>query len=210
MSIVRIYVEGVNDCVFVRDYLECVFGFEEDESGVFVKDTIQIVDITVLRGWDKLTNDKILGDFQDDLDAGIKSLVIIDADKLDNDESFSVRMGQVAKIKLDNSLAFDYFLIPNNEDDGCLETLLRIILVEENQVLLDCLDSRDACLQAAEKTIDRELKIPPSKGGEKSKIAQLRKFLNASSDYKDNSIWNLNHPYLNPLKEFLSSQLDLN
>lgn len=205
MNRIRIYVEGVNDQVFIQNYLETVLGFTKEEA-ILCRENIR-VQLYVLKGWDKLKTTKIIEDFRDNVDQGIKSLVIVDADKADNDGTFAVRAGQIDAIKSEHNIDFNYFLIPNHQDDGYLETVLRVILKEEYKALLDCLDGRDSCLQEADRNIARTLKIPPSKGGEKSKIAQLRKFLDASSDYKDNSIWNLNHDYLSPLKNFLEEQL---
>ncbi|MBL4648384.1 MAG: hypothetical protein JKY03_01540 [Aureispira sp.] len=211
----HIYVEGKNDRVFLCDYLEEIFGLNISVSGNSKNKTFSFQgtnvsgQILLLEGWGNLNKAFFQNQFNDNTNESIKNIVIVDADKTTNGGSFGVRKQEVDKIKLNASLVFEYFLIPNDQQDGYLETALREILVVDNKALLDCLDSRDACLQAADQKISRTLKIPPSKGAEKSKLNQLRVFLDSVSNYKDNTIWNLNHPYLNPLKEFLSTQLGL-
>jgi len=211
----HIYVEGKNDRVFLCDFLEEIFGLNISVNGNSKNKTFSFQgtnvsgQILLLEGWGNLNKAFFQNQFNDNTNESIKNIVIIDADKTTNGGSFGVRKQEVDKIKVNASLVFEYFLIPNDQQDGYLETALREILVVDNKALLDCLDSRDACLQAADQKISRTLKIPPSKGAEKSKLNQLRVFLDSVSNYKDNTIWNLNHPYLNPLKEFLSTQLGL-
>lgn len=150
-------------------------------------------------------------DFRANEEEGIRTIVIIDADTVDNQGSFCVRQEQVEKIKSGQNLTFECFLMPNHarEADGYLETALREILVEENQGLLDCLDANDTCLRHAQEKMEREINLYPLKGAEKFKINYLRNLLKDGNDYKDLTIWDLNHEYLNPLKEFLEEHLGL-
>jgi len=211
----HIYVEGKNDRVFLCDYLEKILGLSISISGSSKNKTFSFQgtnvsgQVLLLEGWGNLNKPFFQNQFNDNTDDGIKNIVIIDADKTTNGGSFSVRKQEVDNIKINHSLVFDYFLIPNDQEDGYLETILRAILVVDNKALLDCLDSRDACLQAANQVISRTLKIPPSKGAEKSKLNQLRVFLDSVSNYKDATIWDLKHPYLEPLKNFLTQHLEL-
>jgi len=160
-------------------------------------------------GWSRLNTAPVHDDFRTNMEEGIKSLVIVDADSAKNDGGFAVRNEQLSRIKENKELDFNYFLIPNSEEeeDGDLETILRNILVEKYQPILSCLDSYHNCLNQVQEGLGEDLQIL----NEKNKIAVFRKVVKDSKrvDYKDSSIWNLNHPYLNPLKEFLSSQLGL-
>lgn len=219
MNKARIYVEGSNDLDFFIDYIEVVFEQEVtiQKSGktrvcTFGDNQVELLTLGLGRdkgGWSRLNTAPVYEDFQANMEEGIRTLVIVDADSAENDGGFAVRNEQLSKIKKTKGLDFDYFLIPNSEeqDDGDLETVLRKILVEKYQPILGCLDSYHECLNKAQSTLGEDLQIL----NEKNKIAVFRKVVKDSKriNFKENSIWNLNHPYLNPLKQFLSTQLGL-
>lgn len=219
MNRAKIYVEGSNDLDFFIDYIEVVFGQEVtiQKSGknrvcTFGDKKVELLTLGLGRdkgGWSRLNTAPVHDDFRANMEEGIKSLVIVDADSAKNDGGFAIRNEQLLSIKENEELDFNYFLIPNSEEeqDGDLETILRNILVEKYQPILGCLDSYHDCLSKVQERLGEDLQIL----NEKNKIAVFRKVVKDSKrvDYKDSSIWNLNHPYLNPLKEFLSSQLGL-
>jgi hypothetical protein len=219
MNKAKIYVEGSNDLDFFIDYIEVVFGQEVtiQKSGktrvcTFGDNKVELLTLGLGRGkggWSRLNTAPVHDDFRENMEEGIKALVIVDADSARNDGGFSVRNEQLSSIKENKALDFNYFLMPNSkeENDGDLETVLRNILVEKYQPILGCLDNYHNCLSKVQDTLEEDLQIL----NEKTKIAVFRKIVKDSKrvDYKDDTIWNLNHPYLNPLKEFLSTQLGL-
>ncbi len=126
-----------------------------------------------------------------------------------NQGGFAVRRGQLESIKI--TVPFNYFLVPNHQDDGYIETLLSNIIVEEYQPALDCLKGQDQCLQAANEAVlqGRKLVVAPQKSADKAIMGAFRTRLkNRGVDsFKDATIWNLNHSYLDPLKNFLETHL---
>ena len=69
------------------------------------------------------------------------------------------------------------------------------------------MDSYHDCLSKVQERLGEDLQIL----NEKHKIAVFRKVVKDSKriNYKDSTIWNLNHPYLDPLKAFLTKELGL-
>ncbi|MGH1335273.1 MAG: DUF3226 domain-containing protein [Aureispira sp.] len=209
----KIYVEGINDLVFLGTYLQTVMGFQGDNNPkgrihLFKKEgrTVQLLE---LGGYSNLNTTTIKEDIEDDLEDGIKSLVILDTDTIYNDGGFSVRTAAVDTIKV--TVPFEYFLIPNAQDDGYLETLLGNILVEEYQASLQCFRDQDQCLKQTNSNLltGKKLKVTPEKAADKAALNSfMRRLENKGKDkFKDQTIWNLHHPYLDPLKTFLEKHL---
>lgn len=219
MNKAKIYVEGSNDLDFFIDYIEVVLkekvtilGTGKTRICTFGNNKVELLTLGLGKdkgGWSRLNTRPVHDDFRDNMQDGIKTLVIVDADSAKNDGGFAIRSEQLSKIKADKGLDFKYFLIPNSkeQEDGDLETILRNILVEKYQPVLGCLDAYHECLSKAKDALGEDLQIL----NEKNKIAVFRKVVKDSKriNYKDNSIWDLNHPYLDPLKDFLTKELGL-
>jgi hypothetical protein len=211
----HIYVEGKNDRVFLTSFLEEVLGLTVTISGNVKKQVFKFSganlegQISILGSWAAIKKDFFQDQFIANEVDGIKTVLLLDADKSTNQGGFTVRQSEVEVVKA--RVDFEYFLIPNHQEDGYLETIFRNILVEDNQGLLDCIDANENCLRTAADQLSRDVNLFPLKSAEKAKLNYLRRLLKDldNGNYKDNTIWNLNHPYLNPLKEFLSTQLGL-
>lgn len=69
------------------------------------------------------------------------------------------------------------------------------------------MDAYHVCLSNVQAALGEDLQIL----NEKLKIAVFRKIVKDSKriDYKDSTIWDLNHSYLDPLKTFLIRELGL-
>lgn len=219
MNKARIYVEGSNDLDFLIDYIEVVLEQEvtilrtgKTRVCTFGDNEVELLTLGLGKdkgGWSRLNTTPVHDDFRDNMQDGIKTLVIVDADSAANDGGFAKRNEQLSKIKADEGLDFKCFLMPNSEEqnDGDLETILRNILVEKYQPILSCLDAYHVCLSNVQAALGEDLQIL----NEKLKIAVFRKIVKDSKriDYKDSTIWDLNHSYLDPLKTFLIRELGL-
>lgn len=210
---VKIYVEGINDVVFLGTYLQEVLGFEGDNNP---KDKIHLfqtattrVQLLALGGVSNLKDNIIQQEIQEDFEDGIKTLIILDADNEHNGGGFAIRKTALETIK--SNLSFEYFLIPNHQEDGYLETLLGKIIVEEYHTALQCLKDQDQCLASANKSIltGKKIKVAPAKSADKAVVHSFMSRLdNKGKDkFKDSTIWNLQHPYLTPLQHFLQTHL---
>jgi len=208
---VRIYVEGINDIVFLKNYLETVFNFKIDYQGK--KDTFEnekvLGSFVATKGWGKINTSYYHKEFEDNANKGFTTLIILDADTIHNDGGFGVRQAQVEAVQA--TIPFEYFLIPNGGGDGYLETLLSNIIVEEYRDALQCLRGQDECLRAANASITgKQLKVSPDKAADKAVMNTFMSRLKneGQNKFKDATIWNLNHVYLAPLKNFLQAHLN--
>lgn len=217
MSRVKIYVEGINDVFFLKAYFEEVLGIAILEEGGKKKKnkryTFNNGDGEILTlglgqdkgGYSRLNTEEVHADFRENEDESIRTLVLIDADTSNNGGGFTIRQRFLNQLREEHNLSFESFLIPNNQDDGDLETLLREILVEDCRPVLDCLDNYHNCLERTAENTGRSLNLL----NEKQKLDIFRKILSQEKkiNYTDNSIWNLEHEYLTPLRTFLEEHL---
>ena len=94
------------------------------------------------------------------------------------------------------------FLLPNDCDPGCLETLLEWIAVPDHRVVYECFREYETCLHSYSKSY----RLPNPK-------ARIYAYCEALSiephhskrDYSDPLYWDLNASALEPLKQFSST-----
>lgn len=88
------------------------------------------------------------------------------------------------------------FLLPNDQDSGCLETLLQRLAVDEHRVIYDCFAHYEQCLRDSASNYE----LPHVKG----KIYAYCEALGIEErDYTDTQFWNLEAAEIEPLKLFL-------
>ena len=107
------------------------------------------------------------------------------------------------KIEITNGLGAEkltcpFFLLPDNHSDGNLETLLLSLTIPAHSSVLSCFDEYCHCLGGYKK--------PDSKVKVYSYVAAIQGpevAKEGARDYKNESVWDLNHPNLNALINFL-------
>ena len=217
MGAVNIYVEGNADVKFLSDYVEYLgLGqlskpnkHENNASKASLKKTDGAdIFINALGGWTNVQN--ISPNIQSTLDDGGKVLIVFDAD-----DNAAQRKREIIS-KVGNLSEKEVFLFPNDKDSGALEELLEKIVNGNNLPIFDCWDKYEKCLQS-KKIIGRS--EPLTTPAKKTKIygyleallgetkSEKEKIKEVKRDYKDPSMWNLDAPYLEPLKNFLISAL---
>lgn len=197
MSSTKFYVEGPSDRKFLQDILK--HWYEISLPNEF---------INVLDGKDNLKSrfeEELIRNrpnFITDQIQDIRSVVILDAD--DN----PIHRRQVVS-QLAANYQFDFFLWPNNELSGDLESILERIYHPVHQAFFDCWQTYENCLQAS-----GNYYLPNRKG---KIFAYLESMLGHTSsqrdliskpdkrDFLNPNHWTLDptHPSLKPLKEFL-------
>ena len=196
-----IYVEGIADVRFFSQYIQHLFGVMVPEER-----------IVKLDGWTNLKGTTWLQRMRAITDKDGTNIVIIDAD---ND--IQARRSDILAWKTENDLDFELFLLPNNKDAGALEDLLENIINPNNRPILDCWEDYEEELFQ----LDIPGRTPPplTTPAKKTKIygyleamlgeskSQKELIKEANRNYENTQHWNLDAEYLEPLKEFLNSEL---
>lgn len=200
-SLFTIYVEGIADVVFFKQYILHVLGFEVANDS-----------IVKLDGWTNLKGFVWQQRMKAMTDNGGTNIVIIDADK-----NTDTRRADILKWKQDNGLEFELFLLPNDQDAGALEDLLEHIINPNNQPIFDCWEDYEKELVKLE--IPGRTPPPLTTPAKKTKIyGYLEALLGPTKDekelikernreYSNTMHWNLDAEYLEPLKGFLERNL---
>ncbi|OGC01711.1 hypothetical protein A2V82_14190 [candidate division KSB1 bacterium RBG_16_48_16] len=182
----RLFVEGEADKKFIHDYISFLMQGSTND-----------LDIIRVGGWTEIP--KTEPKFKENSNDNGVNLLILDADN-----NPPQRREQILNYKKNLGIEFELFLLPNNVESGSLESLLCEIINTDHQLIFDCFDSYQECLKN-----NPAYQLPNLK----SRIyAYLEALLaknqsellkDSKRNYKNTDHWNLEHPYLNPLKEFL-------
>ncbi len=193
MADFSIIVEGEEDIRFLQDFIQFHFGKIVERNS--------FIDI----GGKTETLQKSVAKIQSSTEKGNTNLLIFDAD----DEDYSSTLKKVAAKALELSLSIDtIFLLPNNEEQGNLETLLKSCIDPKNRQLLQCIKDFEICKRKLGlsnlRDIDAKGELHIYQGSfAGSGIAKATK-----RTYLDEQIWNLNCEQgvalKNLLKKFMS------
>lgn len=193
MGKVKIFIEGGADKRFIEDYIFHIAKVEikEDVIGLGGKDTLEV--------------DKTLLEFQKNTDTGGTNLLIFDANG-----DFKTRQKELLDKQTKLNIKFELFLFPNNKDKGMLEDLLVQIINPKNNKIFECFDGYENCLKG-----NPDFKIPALKTKVYAYVDTLDKddegIANEKKrNYLNKDHWNLDHPSLNPLKDFLLKHIGIN
>ncbi|MBR1668714.1 MAG: hypothetical protein IJ693_10640 [Bacteroidaceae bacterium] len=200
-DIFTIFVEGIADKVFFRQYLHHLFGITVPDNR-----------IQKLDGWINLKGLTWQQRMRTNTANGGTNIVIIDADA-----DIEARQADILSWKQQHELEFVLFLLPNNQDAGALEDLLENIINPNNRPIMDCWENYEKELVK----LDIPGRTPPplTTPAKKTKIygyleallgeskTQKNLIKEANRNYKNTQHWNLDAEYLKPLKDFLEQNL---
>lgn len=198
-DIYTIYVEGIADVTFIRQYVHHIMG-----------ELIPDERILKLDGWTNLKGITWQQRMKTNTANGGINLVIIDAD-----DDIDARRSDILAWKEQYGLDFELFLLPNNQDSGALEDLLENIINPNNRPILDCWEDYEKELVK----LDIPGRTPPplTTPAKKTKIYGYLEALLLKSqkdlikekerNYENTQHWNLDAEYLEPLKEFLDRNI---
>lgn len=164
--------------------------------------------IASLGGVEGIRPERIKNNFDQNTIQGIQNIVLLDAD-----DDFQARKEEIEGYL--QEMTFEFFLLPDNQSPGDLETLLARIINPANQTIFDCWNTYETCLQAQPnlQSPNGRFTLPAQKTkiyaylealvGETKSQKELIK--EANRNYTLPAHWNLNSPALLPLKQFLTS-----
>ena len=197
----NIFVEGVADARFIKQYIGHLYGDVVDDER-----------LVILKGWDNLKTEATAIRMHSMSANGGVNLVIVDTDK-----DFQIRKDEIAKWQQANKVQFELFLLPNNHDAGTLEDLLENIINPNNRPIFDCWEHYEQELVQ----IDIPGRTPPplTTPAKKTKIygyleallgetkSQKELIKEANRNYENPQHWNLDAEYLEPLKGFIKKNI---
>ncbi len=185
MSKIKIFLEGDADVNYIISYLNHL-GHQINKN-----------DVIDLDGKDNLVHKTT--DLKKFTDSGFMNLVIFDAD---ND--FNVRKRELKEFMKEHDVKFEYFLFPNDKDQGELENLLCDLINPSHLPIFTCFDAYEVCISTANVLY----RSPNLKHKIYSYHYSLENFKSQTKiDFSKTDHWDLNHIALVPLKSFLSKYL---
>lgn len=203
-SLFTLYVEGIADKVFFKQYFQHCFGIVVPEER-----------IVNLEGWTNIKGIAALRRMRSTTDNGGVNIALLDAD---ND--FDARRKDILDWKQEHDVEFELFLLPNNHDAGTLEDLLEHIINPNNQPIFDCWQHYED--ELVQQKIPGRTPPPLTTPAKKTKIygyleallgetkSQKDLIKEANRNYENPQHWNLDADFLEPLKLFLSKQIIVN
>jgi len=206
----KIFVEGIADQIFIRQYIAFIKGINEKE--------IPEKGIIKCGGKANLCSDEVINQLKTAIDNGIIPLIIFDADSSVQETQKEIKR----RLKPHNISPEQYalFLFPNNKDSGDLETLLERIIPPNNQSILKCWNKYERCLEIYATPLVRPIPLRPlTTPARKTKIygylevllgesqSEKKKIKEANRNYHNNDHWDLQSSTLNSLKELIDQYL---
>lgn len=197
----NIFVEGVADARFIKQYIGHLFGYVVDDER-----------LVILKGWDNLKTEATALRMHSMSANGGVNLVIVDADK-----DFMARKDEIEKWRQASIVQFELFLLPNNHDVGTLEDLLENIINPNNQPIFDCWEHYEQ--ELVQTDIPGRTPPPLTTPAKKTKIygyleallgetkSQKELIKEANRNYENPQHWNLDAEYMEPLKRFFANNM---
>ena len=206
MTWVKIFVEGEADRKFLQDYISKIYDKKLDDN-----------DIVITNGWSAIYSKKVEGiinGITNNSRNGVTNLLILDADNNYQKRCNEITKWKEEKEKEEKYFNFHLFLLPNNQDEGDLESLLEKIINPSNADIFDCWDQYEKCLETKSNRT-RPLTLPAKKGKIYAYLESLvggsqkekKKIKERTREYGNDIHWDLDSKNLEPLKKFLDKYI---
>ena len=177
-------------------------------------------ELKTIGGWEKIYNNTNINILKTNKAKNIDNLIILDADfKYENNNNGYLNRKAIISDKLkENDIDYKLFLMPNDKDDGKLETILEQMAI--NKEILKCIENYITCISKFDEELNKNEKLSnkytPPNLKEKMFIyvdahtTHNRRFNNnKKKNWFENCehIWDLKHEVISPLTSFLISNL---
>lgn len=162
------------------------------------------IELVCVDGWTNLA--KVANSFRACTMSGGTNLIVFDADSQRNGGGFQSRMDYINQVITQESLIAEVFLFPNNADDGDFESLLeKLTQTAGHKVFFDCFHDYETCLGDNYIAPNCKAKLFSYVSSQKLLSNSQRKKLGKGEWlFEDASLWDMNVPYLDALKDFLN------
>lgn len=174
------------------------------------------VEFIFMNGIGNLYNETILNQIRLAHEIGEQVIVLADADTEAKGTGFKKRKTEIENGMAAHDVSFNYFLYPNNQNDGDIEELMENAARRDlHSAFFDCFEDYERCVSGAkDETGKTKYNVPNLKGKLHTYMSAQklpRKLYNrfGSGDWLfDNpDYWNLDVAALQPLKDFLAASL---
>lgn len=174
------------------------------------------VEFIFMDGIGNLYNETNLNQIKLAQEIGEQVIVFADADTVPKGYGYSKRKEEIANGMVVHAVSFPYFLYPNNQNDGDVETLMEATAQRNlHSVFFDCFNDYETCVSnVKDDSGSPKYNVPNLKSKLHTYMAaqklprKLRDRLGKGDWLFDNSdYWNLNIAALQPLKDFLAANL---
>lgn len=162
-------------------------------------------------GKDKLFDDENRTAIERNTEEGGKNIVIFDADGKNNGGGYEKRKKEIEEKREELNLEFDLFLMPNNKDDGCFETILEHCVKDRQP--LECFKCFEESIKKYNKQHEKGYYEPSSKlkmytYADTVKVISKRKKDEDFWQFGNKDYWDFECNYIKPLKDFLRTEIE--
>ncbi|SDY40311.1 DUF3226 domain-containing protein [Hymenobacter psychrophilus] len=177
---------------------------------LIVEDTADTILISSIGGWANLGKKQSVS-IQQARDSGGKTLIVFDADEAPAQRA-AILKEQIATDEPAPAL----FLFPSPNQPGELEDLLLQVVQPAHQAIMTCYDGYEQCLQqlvnngqdyyntpSKKRRIYDYVNVMPLEGAEWDRHHKK----GGQKIFENPSLWNLNAPAIQPLRDFLNQHL---
>ena len=174
------------------------------------------VDFICIRGIGNLFNETNKNQIYQAQEVGEQVLILIDADTIAKGYGFAKRKADIDNEMQTLKLSVPYFIYPNNNDDGDIETLMESAARRDlHQVFFDCFEDYEKCVSGVKDQYGQPLYNTPNLKGKLHTYMNAQKLSNKLRGklgtgnwlFDNTNYWDLNAVALQPLKDFLAINL---
>lgn len=175
------------------------------------------VDFICMNGIGNLFNETNLNQMNLAKESDEQVVVLADADTIAKGQGYAKRKAEIENGMAAHAVSFPYFLYPNNQDDGDVETLMESAARRDlHTVFFDCFEDYEKCVSGTKDESGNPIYNVPDL---KSKLNTYMRAQKLPRKYRDRfgsgdwlfdnaDYWNLNVTTLLPLREFLAMCLE--
>ncbi len=174
------------------------------------------IDFICIGGISNLFNEANLNQMSQAQAVGDQVLVLIDADTVAKGYGFVKRKADIDNDMQTLKISFPYFIYPNNQDDGEVETLMESAARHDlHPVFFDCFEDYEKCVSGVKDKHGQPLYNTPNLKGKLHTYISAQKLSNklrrrlGAGDwlFSNTDYWDLNAVVLQPLKDFFATNL---
>ncbi|MCR4799224.1 MAG: hypothetical protein K5860_01820 [Bacteroidales bacterium] len=179
----------------------------------FSKEEIKII---CMNGLGNLFNETNLNQIKQAQELGEQVIVFADADTVVKGAGNKKRTAEISQGMAIHNVKFPYFLYPDNQHDGDVETLMESAARRDlHKTFFDCFEDYEKCVSGVKDEIgNQKYNVPNLKGKLHTYISAQKLSRRVSNRlgsgdwlFDKNDYWDLNVKELQPLKDFLAKNL---